>query len=212
MRDAWGPVCVAALLAVGCARNAASPTTALVLFPPQPVVQAGGNIQLRADPARGPLRWTSSDTTIATVQFGLAQGIAAGTVQISATDGVDTGSIALTVTASNTVPTLSGDIQPIFTNYCVSCHEQPGAQENIDLSSGSTSYSNLVNQPSPSTGNTLVVPNDTTNSYLYSMLRGRASDSDDNMPQGCTPTGQSPCLPAPLVQLIASWILNGAKP
>jgi hypothetical protein len=143
---------------------------------------------------------------------GLAQGVSAGTATISATDGIATGSTAITVTPANTVPSLATDIQPIFTNYCVSCHQPPGPQENILLTDGTTSFDNLVNKPSPSTNQTLVVPTDTTNSYLYSMIRGRASNSADNMPQGCTSSGQSPCLPPPLIQLIATWILSGAKP
>jgi hypothetical protein len=140
------------------------------------------------------------------------QGISAGSATISATDGIDSGSEAVTVTPANTVPSLATDIQPVFNNYCVSCHQPPGAQENIALTDGPTSYATLVNKPSPSTGNTLVVPLDTTNSYLYSMIRGRASNSPDNMPQGCTSSGASPCLPAALIQLIARWILSGANP
>ncbi len=208
----WAALAFFGVCVVACARDAGAPGTALVLFPPQPVVQVGGNIQLRADPAGGPLTWTSSDTTVAQVARGLAQGVSAGTAMISATDGVDTGSEAITVTPANTVPSLATDIQPIFSNYCVSCHQPPGAQENILLTDGTTSYNNLVNKPSPSTSNTLVVPFDTTDSYLYSMIRGRASHSADNMPQGCTSSGQSPCLPPSLIQLIATWILSGANP
>jgi len=207
----WCRAFIVALLAAGCSRNAAAPSVTLTIFPPAPTVEAGGNIQLRADPARGPLQWTSSDTTIATVVRGLAQGIAPGNATIVATDGVDSGSTAIVVTPANPIPSLASNIQPIFNNYCSSCHTPPGAQENIDLSSGSASYANLVNQLSPSTGNTLVVPGDTTNSYLYAMIRGRASNAPDDMPQGCTANGQSPCLPAPLIQIIASWILTGAN-
>jgi hypothetical protein len=206
-------IALCAALAAGCARDSGAPRTSLILFPPQPVVQVGGNIQLRADPSRGPLQWHSSDTTIAVVTQGLAQGIASGSALISASDGTDTGSVAITVTPANSVPSLSTDIQPIFNNYCVSCHEPPSPQENILLTDGTTSFSNLVNQPSPSIPTkTLVVPFDTAHSYLYDMIRGRASNSDDNMPQGCTSSGLSPCLPPSLVQLIASWILAGANP
>jgi hypothetical protein len=197
---------------LACARNASAPSTALTLFPPAPTVQVGGNVQLRADPARGPLQWSSSDTTIVVVQRGLAQGIGVGSAIITATDGTDSGSSPITVTPSSPIPSLASSIQPIFTNYCASCHTPPGAQENIDLSTAAASYANLVNHLSPSTSRVLVVPSDTTNSYLYSMLRGTAIQTVDDMPQGCTSNGQPPCLPAPLIQLIATWILAGANP
>lgn len=198
--------------ALGCARNAAAPDTVLTIFPPQPTVQVGATIQLRADPARGPLVWSSSAATVATVQHGLVQGLGAGAATISVTDGVDTGSTSITVTAGSVVPSLATDIQPIFGNYCVSCHTPPNTAEGIDLASASAAYANLVNQPSPSTGKTLVVPGDTTNSYLYSMIRGRATNPHDDVPPGCTASGQTPCLPPQLIQLIAEWILAGAKP
>jgi hypothetical protein len=212
LRWRWAVVAAIVAIAAACARETGAPSTVLTLFPPQPVVSAGGNIQMRADPARGSLTWASSDTTIASVAHGLVQGISAGGAIISATDGIDTGSEAITVTPVTGVPSLTTDIQPIFNNYCVSCHQQPGAQQNIVLTDPTTSYNNLVNKPSPSTGNTLVVPGDTTDSYLYSMLRGRASNSPDNMPQGCTSSGASPCLPAALIQLVGSWITAGANP
>jgi hypothetical protein len=213
-RSAWrlGSIVGLAAAMVGCARESGAPSVALTIFPPQPIVQVGGIIQLRADPAHGPLQWGSSDTTIVSVARGLAQGITSGTAMVTATDGIDSGAIAITVTPANTVPSLATDIQQIFTNYCVSCHQPPAPQENILLTDGPTSYANLVNQPSPSTLKTLVVPFDTTNSYMYDMIRGRASNSADNMPQGCTTSGLSPCLPPALIHLMAAWILSGAKP
>jgi hypothetical protein len=182
------------------------------MFPPNPTVQVGGNIQMRADPSRGPLQWTSSDTAVAAVQRGVVQGIRVGASVIIATDGVDSGNTAINVTPPNPVPSLASNIQPIFNNYCASCHTHPGAQENIDLSTGTASFASLVGRLSPSTGAPLIVVGDTTNSYLYSTIRGTALNPADDMPQGCTSNGLPPCLPGPLIQLIASWILTGANP
>jgi hypothetical protein len=199
-------------MVVGCARSAAAPQITLTMFPPGPTVQVGGNVQMRADPSRGPLQWTSSDSTVASVQRGLVQGISVGSASIIATDGIDSGNTAITVTPANPVPSLASNIQPIFNNYCSSCHTPPGAQENIDLSTGTASYASLVGRLSPSTSRPLIVVGDTTDSYLYNTIRGVALNPTDDMPTGCTSNGLPPCLPAPLIQLIASWILTGANP
>jgi hypothetical protein len=50
---------------------------------------------------------------------------------------------------------------------------------------------------------TLVIPFDSTNSYLYQQVIYQAADPDDNMPQ-------TSHLPPSVIHLIALWIQGGA--
>jgi hypothetical protein len=200
--------------AVSCKSHSASAPHQLTIFPPAPQVQAGATLQLRADPASGPLQWSSSNSNIATVARGLVEGLQAGTVQIVATDGTDLGTTTLQVNPASVIPSLATNIQPIFQTYCVSCHTAPSPQEGIDLTNADSSFANLVGRPSPSLPFlVLVVPGDTGNSYLYALIRGLATiNPSDNMPTGCSPGVPGSCIPGPLQQLVASWILTGANP
>ena len=91
----------------------------------------------------------------------------------------------------------STQIQPIFNNYCTSCHINGGAYfGGLDLSSYFETMEGGDN------GNT-VLPNDYVNSVLYQ----RVILDEDNyqfMPQGGSPLPQSD------IELIAQWIDEGA--
>ena len=91
----------------------------------------------------------------------------------------------------------SSQIQPIFDNYCTSCHIDGGAYfGGLDLSSYTETMEGGEN------GNT-IVPNDHLNSVLYQRITLYQSD-DQFMPQGGSPLSQSD------IDLIAQWIDEGA--
>ncbi len=97
-------------------------------------------------------------------------------------------------------------VQQIFDRQCVTCHS-PGAdlilQDNV-------SWGNLVNHPAPpaeSCGGTLVVPGNPAASYLFQKLSSSSPCSGLQMPRG--ELGSEP-LPACVVNLISTWILDGA--
>ena len=86
----------------------------------------------------------------------------------------------------------STEIQPIFTNKCTNCH---GTSGGLTL----TSYSGLLNG-----GNSgdVVISDNGSESRLIQKLRGTASGSQ--MPElGC-------CLDASVIQIIETWIDEGA--
>ena len=87
----------------------------------------------------------------------------------------------------------STEIQPIFTNNCTNCH---GTSGGLTL----TSYSGLMNG-----GNSgdVVISGNGSGSRLIQKLQGTASGSQ--MPaSGC-------CLDASVIQLIETWIDEGAQ-
>ena len=107
------------------------------------------------------------------------------------------------------VTTLSGDVQPIFTENCSlsGCHIGPNPQEGQDLSTG-RSLANVVNVPANqlSTMNR-VAPGEPDNSYLVHKVQGTHQDvggSGDRMPEGRSPLSQSQ------INLIRAWIEAGA--
>ncbi|MGH7742986.1 MAG: hypothetical protein ACRENS_13305, partial [Candidatus Eiseniibacteriota bacterium] len=92
----------------------------------------------------------------------------------------------------------SRDVNPIFTNYCSSCH--PWGDPNASFS-----WSQLVNVGSPGYGTHVrVKPNDLVNSVLY----GKVTNSGQygpSMPQGL------PLIPTASRNTIKNWILEGAR-
>lgn len=97
-------------------------------------------------------------------------------------------------------------VQAIFDDQCVTCHT-PGAdlvlQDNV-------SWNNLVGRAAPpaeACGGTLVVPGDPAASYLFQKLASKSPCSGLQMPRG--ELGSEP-LPACVVDLISSWIQEGA--
>ncbi|HEX5438685.1 MAG TPA: Ig-like domain-containing protein [Gemmatimonadaceae bacterium] len=91
----------AALLAA-CGGDSTAPS-ALTLTPTSRTILVGGAVQLRADGAAGPIRWTSSDSSIASVAAGLVHGVAGGTATITAIAGTRHADAQVTVTRPPTI-------------------------------------------------------------------------------------------------------------
>ncbi len=89
-------------------------------------------------------------------------------------------------------------IQPIFDNYCTSCHPSSG---NLDLSQGQ-SYSQLVNTSASGYNALRVKPGDPENSVLYKKIDGSGAYGS-NMPLGSS-------LPQSDINKIKAWIEQGA--
>lgn len=99
-------------------------------------------------------------------------------------------------------------VQQIFDGQCVSCHAA-GADLVLERE---VSWSNLVNHSAPaaeSCGGTLVVPGDSSASYLLQKLASSSPCAGLQMPRG--ELGSEP-LPACVVDLVSSWIQEGAPP
>ncbi len=97
-------------------------------------------------------------------------------------------------------------VQQIFDQQCVTCHD-PGAD--LILQDG-VSWNNLVNHAAPaaeSCGGILVVPGDSSASYLFQKLSSSSPCSGLQMPRG--ELGSEP-LPGCVIALIATWIEEGA--
>jgi len=85
----------------------------------------------------------------------------------------------------------ANDIQPILTQSCTACH---GGTIEPDLREG-TAFASLMDLPEGS-----IVPGDAEGSELFEMLNG---GGDNPMPPGGS-------IPAAQINLIRSWIDNGA--
>ncbi len=99
---------------------------------------------------------------------------------------------------NNESVSFSNDVQPIFTQNCVSCHPSSG---NLDLRQGQA-YDNLVNVPASGYNGTRVVPNEPENSILYKKIDGSGAYGS-NMPLGGS-------LSQSQVNTIKQWIEEGA--
>ena len=109
---------------------------------------------------------------------------------------------------SSSVVSFSKDVQPIFNNNCVVCHQgQVAAQASLTLEP-SLSYSKLVGVPSTeSTTEMRVKAGAPDQSYLLAKLNGtqvQAGGSGAQMPYGATPLLQAQ------INLIQQWIAEGA--
>ena len=93
----------------------------------------------------------------------------------------------------------------VFQKSCIfsACHQAAGAAGGLTLDG--SPYASLVNQPSVgSPGRTRVVPRDLQASYLYEKLGNPTPAVGTQMPPGAP-------LSADQLQLVRSWILDGAK-
>jgi cytochrome c553 len=115
------------------------------------------------------------------------------------------------MTASATTPSALGvsfskEIQPIFNNYCVVCHQGAG-QAGLTLEPN-LSYTKLVGVPSTeSTAELRVKPGSPDQSYIIAKLQGtqvQAGGSGAQMPYGAAPLAQAQ------ISLIQQWIAEGA--
>jgi len=102
-------------------------------------------------------------------------------------------------------------IQRIFDDNCVGCHDVgSGGDPALDLRPG-MSWSNLVNQPAPAPdtcGGTLVVPGDPGDSYLYEKVSSSTPCYGVQMPKG--EFFASDPLPACVIAMVNRWITEGA--
>ena len=100
----------------------------------------------------------------------------------------------------------SRDIQPIFNNYCIVCHQGAG-QGGLTLEPN-LSYSKLVGVPSTqSTTELRVKAGAPDQSYLLAKLNGtqvQAGGGGTQMPQGASPLSQTQ------INLVQQWIAAGA--
>lgn len=86
----------------------------------------------------------------------------------------------------------AGDIQPIFNQNCISCHN---GSLHPNLTTGN-SYNALMALPTGS-----IVPGDASGSELFQMLNG---GGDNPMPPGTS-------IPQAQIDLFGQWINEGAK-
>jgi hypothetical protein len=103
-----------------------------------------------------------------------------------------------------TTSTLSGNVQPIFTQTCaisLACHQQGGAGI-INLQDGASRASTVGVTTAQSGGKFLVAPFDAEGSYLYDKVTGQGVATQ--MPLG------GPPLPTDQMDAIRNWILEGA--
>jgi hypothetical protein len=106
---------------------------------------------------------------------------------------------------AKTDPSFAADIQPIFTNNCVTggCHDAT-ASNGLDLRTGNA-FGNLVNVVSTDDNSrNRVTPTDAQNSYIVVKIEGRQAVG------GRMPLGRS-ALSAVTIQNIRNWITQGAK-
>ena len=109
-----------------------------------------------------------------------------------------------------TNPTLSLDVQPIFTASCAlaGCHTGTAPQEGLDLSAGNT-FGNTVDIPStqlPSMNR--ITPGDPAQSYLVHKIEGTqasAGGTGSRMPLGRA------ALSSTQIATIRAWITSGAQ-
>lgn len=102
-------------------------------------------------------------------------------------------------------PSFTTDVFEVFTrNGCTAgaCHG--GGQGGLTMTSATDAHANLVNVPSPATGELRVIPGNADASYLVKKLEGRAS-AGGRMPLGGSPLGATD------LQNIRNWITRGAK-
>ena len=147
------------------------------------------------DPATGVLRYDADGTgPVASVRF-------ATLTNKPAVTHADFVVVNPVVTAVNYV----ADIQPIFTDRCVGCHNAAAAPHGLILDAAN-SYALLVNVASrevPSLKR--VKPGDPDNSYLVQKVEGTAAVG------GQMPLGRAP-LTDGQIALIRRWISEGANP
>ena len=104
-----------------------------------------------------------------------------------------------------TGPTLSGDVQPLFSRNCATygCHGGPELQTGLDLNEGAA-HGSLVGVASAQRPEMLrVAPGEPDASYLLVKMRGEA-DEGDLMPPGFAPLAETD------LSVVEEWIAAGA--
>ncbi len=100
LRQRWSWL-VALLLSVACSGGDGPPTAPdITLTVPSTSLEIGGNVQLSALGARGPVTWSSSNTAVATVvSTGFVTAVGPGTTTITVSTPTQSANTVLTVTA-----------------------------------------------------------------------------------------------------------------
>jgi hypothetical protein len=159
-----------------------------------PIPSAGAGVFTNANSAAP--RWRSPSIAMAT-RF---------TLEVTVSDG--TASVTRSATVQVTVPTYTADIQPIWNEVCVSCHDSTTPDGNLNLLPGA-SYSRLVgvsgsNRCGGTTAIQRVRAGQPNTSLLVRKIEGSCGT---RMPQN----DPAYFVNNPgLVTLIRSWVLAGA--
>ena len=95
----------------------------------------------------------------------------------------------------------SQEVQPIFNQHCIQCHE-PGGRGEVASGLNLTSYENVMKGAN---AGPMVIAGDVEGSNLLVLMEGRA-DPSIRMPHG-----QNEPVPKKDIQTIRSWIGQGAK-
>ena len=93
----------------------------------------------------------------------------------------------------------TNDVQPVFDQYCTSCHPSSG---NLDLTAAN-SYNQLVNVDASAYSAKRVIAGDPEQSVLYKKI-DNSGTYGSNMPLGSS-------LSASQINMIKQWIEEGAK-
>lgn len=127
------------------------------------------------------------------------------------TGGDDSGTAGTDDSGTAAPLTIQAIQDQVFTPVCAECHVAGAgaAFENLDLSSATAAYADLVNFPSSKSesGLDLVEPGRPDQSFLVKKLTGDLTFNErERMPQGRTPLDQE------LIDLVEQWITEGALP
>jgi hypothetical protein len=114
--------------------------------------------------------------------------------------------------------TLTNDVQALFQSNCTGCHSGGSPSGGVDLSSATSSYTNLVSVAPNVTATGFpyrVNPSDSTTSWLWVQLSAQTTAHiafNENMPVGCPENGLNGagCLTSVQEHLVATWIQQGA--
>ncbi len=117
---------------------------------------------------------------------------------------VDSSDVAVSIPLA---PTLESIQVNIFSAVCaVKCHRPPTPKKELNLEAGAA-YENLVSIPSLEIPSMMrVIPGDADNSYIIWKLEGREGIRNKPMPLNL------PALPSVQIEVIKTWINEGAVP
>jgi hypothetical protein len=107
--------------------------------------------------------------------------------------------------ANGTAVSYERDIQPIFDENCVACHQTGSAEQGL-VFEGGKSFDNIVRVPSKEAKLLLVSPGNPDQSYLLVKLAGTQAKAGGHGAQ--MPLGDP--LSAAKIALVSNWIAAGA--
>lgn len=123
--------------------------------------------------------------------------------------GVTNGAVCTPGGTGAATPTLSSDVQPIFTASCAfsGCHGGSSPQQGMNLTAGQA-HANIANVPSRESRLVRVCPGQPDSSYLVHKIQGTQATvggSGDRMPLGGAPLSDAQ------IKTIRDWITAGAQ-